>query len=115
MTDIESVAKEITNKLSNGAEIVFGKSRVVGDKTIINVAQISYGMGGGGGREKDSDSKAGEGSGMGMGAKIVPLGFITITEDNIKYHPIIDATKILSLLAIILGCLCHSLLKRKSR
>ncbi len=116
MTDIESVAKEITDKLSNGAEIVFGESRSIGDRTIITVAQVSYGLGGGSGKDKGSESnKPSEGSGMGMGAKVVPLGFITITEDNIKYRPTVDTTKIISLLIVILGCLCHGHMRRRSK
>jgi uncharacterized spore protein YtfJ len=77
----------------------FGEAQVVGDKTIIPVAQVGYafGMGFGEGAEppeEGSDSPATEGGGGGGTASSKPLGAIVVTSEGVHFEPIRDEGKI---------------------
>ena len=80
---------------------VYGEPIRVGDKTIIPVAQIAYGLGGGYGkrREKnrdfkpgeapltDKDGSAGEKGGGGGGLHAMPKGVYEVTPDTTRFIP----------------------------
>lgn len=78
----------------------FGEPQIVGDKTIIPVAQVSYGFGMGFGRggsasEEEGDSgEGGEGSGGGGGASAKPYGVIVVTADDVYFEEVEDNSKI---------------------
>lgn len=40
---------------------------------------------------------------MGMGAKVMPMGFITVTADRVTYQPIIDYSKVAMVGSMFLG------------
>lgn len=98
------------------ADAVFGASRQIGRKVIIPVARISYGWGGGMGRGKaKGEAEEGEGGGAGMGAKIMPLGFIEIEEDEASFKPIIDIGKIASVAVPLVILALWRLMRNRTR
>jgi uncharacterized spore protein YtfJ len=77
----------------------FGEAQVVGDKTIIPVAQVGYAFGMGFGESAESAAESVEppvpDSGGGGGtASSKPLGAIVITPDCVYFEPIRDDGKI---------------------
>lgn len=78
----------------------FGEPQVIEGKTIIPVAQVSYGFGLGFGRgdgaqeEEDGPSAGGEGGGGGGGASSKPLGVIVVTPDEVYFEQTQDESKI---------------------
>jgi uncharacterized spore protein YtfJ len=78
----------------------FGEPQVVGDKTIIPVAQVGYGFGLGFGREGSSSDdegepeSGGEGGGGGGGASAKPYGVIVVTPDDVYFEEVEDSSKI---------------------
>lgn len=101
----ETVEEIMENMHETNADMVFGKSRQDGTKTIIPVAKISYGWGGGGGKSKKTDKPEETGSGFGMGIGIKPIGYIEILRDKAKYKPILDYGAISIILSSVLGLL----------
>jgi uncharacterized spore protein YtfJ len=93
----------------------FGEPHVVGDKTIIPVAQITYGFGlgygsGGGSPAVEQPSSADEvpseeppeGGGGGGGTQVRPLGTIVVAPDCVYVEEAMDSTKV-SLAGIFMG------------
>ena len=103
MSEFEKVADEIVSKITRtSVESIFGESREIDGQTIIPVGKIAYGWGGGSGKgtspgHNGDDAGEGEGSGLGMGVKVKPMGYITITRQNVSYRPIIDLSPLLAL------------------
>ena len=79
-------------------ETVIGEPITAGNVTLIPVSRISIGFAAGG---AGNDQKAGSGAGTGGGVQIVPVAFISITDDRVQVHPVTkgspDLGKILSL------------------
>ena len=75
----------------------FGEPQVAEGKTVIPVAQVSYGFGlgfgGGSPSPEGENAPAPEGVGGGGGASAKPLGTIVVTPDSVRFEPIPD-TKI---------------------
>ena len=78
----------------------FGEPQVIDDKTIIPVAQVSYGFGLGFGRggqvseEDDEPGTEGEGGGGGGGATAKPYGVIVVTPETVYFEEVEDSSKI---------------------
>jgi len=78
----------------------FGEPESVGDRTVMPVAQVSYGFGLGFGSgtaptdEEDRPASTGEGGGGGGGASAKPLGVIVVTPENVYFEEVRDDTKI---------------------
>src|SRR5574340_1222928 len=109
----------MTNELINGGEkllasvlerlrdtasvnVVFGESRVIGDKTIIPVALASYffGAGSGGGSAGPEDQAMhgmGGGSGGGGKVRVRPLGVLEVTAGRTRMIPVADVTRLATL------------------
>ncbi|MEZ4712255.1 MAG: spore germination protein GerW family protein [Caldilineaceae bacterium] len=92
-----------------GVNKVFGAPVQEGDATIIPVAQVEFGFGYGGGYghgaeggapaagNADADnreSSEGGGGGGGAGGRSTPRGYIHISQDGVKYTPIVDELRI---------------------
>jgi len=81
-------------------QAAFGEPQVIDDKTIIPVAQVSYGFGLGFGRggqasgEEGKPETEGEGSGGGGGALAKPYGVIVVTPENVYFEEVEDSSKI---------------------
>jgi uncharacterized spore protein YtfJ len=76
-------------------QAAFGQPQVVEGKTIIPVAQVSYGFGLGfgseaGPSEEQSEPPAGGGGG---GSSAKPLGVIVVTPEGVRFEPVLDVGK----------------------
>ena len=78
----------------------FGEPQVAEDKTIIPVAQVSYGFGLGFGigtapvDDEDAPAPEGEGGGGGGGVSSRPLGVIVVTPESVHFEEVRDEAKI---------------------
>lgn len=98
---------------------IFGEPIRTGDKTIIPVARIAYGLGGGFGQgkknKKDGDSNAntqddqpvGEGAGGGGGMYARAKGVYEITPTSTRFIPVDNTRQIIA--GICIGFLLHTL------
>ena len=82
---VEATIKEIACELERIAstKTVVGEPITAAGKTIIPISKISLGFGAGGGEGK-KDNESGYGGGGGAGAKIEPVAFIMLSEDEAK-------------------------------
>lgn len=78
----------------------FGEPQVVGDRTIIPVAQVAYGFGlgfGSGGpapEDEEGSGAGGEGAGGGGGASAKPCGAIVVTPEEAYFEDARDDNKV---------------------
>lgn len=95
---------------------VFGEPVQAGDKTIIPVAQVAYGVGGGHGQGKkkmnnqkmyaepgelnDNDKVVGEGGGVGGGIHAKPKGVYEITPTSARFIPASNTKQLLMVAGI---------------
>lgn len=77
---------------------VFGQPITTEGRTIIPVAEVTYGVGVGLGLTGEAEAPSG-GSGGGMRAR--PLGVVEITADGVRVQPVVDEQKI-TLAAVLL-------------
>ncbi|HZD60995.1 MAG TPA: spore germination protein GerW family protein [Anaerolineae bacterium] len=112
MAQYEDVINRVMAQIDKAnVEVIFGESRQIGDKVIIPVGKVSYGWGAGGGRgmapgkEAGQEEGEGEGGGLGMGVKIKPIGYITVTPDQVTYNPIVDVSQMMMIFSPLLGLL----------
>ncbi|MDQ1274609.1 MAG: hypothetical protein QG610_181 [Euryarchaeota archaeon] len=82
---VEDTIKQIANELEKIAttKTVVGDPITAAGKTIIPVSKLTMGFGGGGGEGK-KEHESGYGGGGGAGAKIEPVAFIMISEDEAR-------------------------------
>lgn len=82
---VEDIIKEVAGELERmvNTKTVVGEPITAFGKTIIPVSRISMGFGSGGGEAK-KEGESGYGGGGGAGAKIEPVAFIVISEDETK-------------------------------
>lgn len=96
MTTIQEVAS---------VKQVFGEPKVVGDRTVIPVAAVSYGFGFGYGRGTErtdgQTTPAREGGGGGQ-VRARPVAVLEVTAEGMRVEPIVDASRI-ALAGIALG------------
>ena len=97
--------KAMLGKIGAGLDTttVFGEPQVLEGRAIIPVAKISYGGGGGlgaGEGAEPEDEGSGEGMGIGFGVKAKPLGVIEVTEDDVRWIPTFDVTKVVAIAAL---------------
>ncbi|RNI15498.1 sporulation protein [Methanohalophilus sp. RSK] len=83
---VEDVMKEVSGELERlvSTKTVVGEAMEVGGKTIIPISKVSFGFGSGGGEGKKSATESGFGGGGGAGAKIEPVAFLVISEEDVK-------------------------------
>ncbi|MDI9394068.1 MAG: spore germination protein GerW family protein [Euryarchaeota archaeon] len=93
---IKQIASEL-EKISNTKTVV-GDPITAAGKTIIPVSKISIGFGGGGGEGK-KENQSGYGGGGGAGAKIEPVAFIMLSEDDAKIFRVSEKSEISSVLS----------------
>ncbi|MCL6472389.1 MAG: hypothetical protein K6T91_06205 [Firmicutes bacterium] len=120
MADYENVVKDVMARVSGtNVEMIFGESRQIGDKVVIPVGKICYrwGSGGGKGRGGPKPEAEGEGEGFGLGMKVnvVPIGFITVTADKVKYEPIVDIGPVMKIGGLVLSLAALKLFKLMSK
>jgi uncharacterized spore protein YtfJ len=76
----------------SGVKTLFGEPVEAQGKTVIPVAQVSYGFGAGSGSRSDDQSSGGGGGG---GLKAAPIGVVEITPQNTRFIPITPGRKLL--------------------
>ena len=117
--------EKIASQFGTNASVknVFGEPIQAGDKTIIPVAQVAYGLGGGFGQgskkgkpqqlgeNTPADMGKGEGAGGGGGMFARPKGVYEITPNSTRFIPAVDARQIL--MSIAFGFVLGKLLQRK--
>jgi len=118
----DEALKEILIRL--GPEVTFGEPVKKGDNVIIPVAEarLMFAYGGGQGtkdpsleeEDQEGEGVGGTGRGFGGGAKVSPRGYITITDEEVTYSPIVNRTPVL-LAAIGLGAWFIFMMSRMCR
>lgn len=78
LSPLESISR-------TGARSVYGSPVTVGEKTVIPVANVRFGLGMGGGSDGDEDDDGGEGFGGGGGAMATPLGVVEVTPEETTF------------------------------
>lgn len=77
-----------------GSKAVFGEPFVSGDRAIIPAARVVWGAGGGFGAGPSdappSPDTPDEGGGMGYGGVARPAGYLEVTPELVRWHPIVD-------------------------
>jgi uncharacterized spore protein YtfJ len=77
------------------ATACFGPPASAGDRTMIPVAEVMYGMGfGWGGGQNRGDGSEGSGGGGGGGSRVRGIAVIEIGPEGVRVHPIIDQTAV---------------------
>jgi len=113
MPELNDTIKESIAEIEKKGDVkaVFGEPIKEGGITIIPVASIAISGGGGAGsHDGDKDKPEGwmnkmKGKGFGLGymKKARPVGFIKIQDNKVKFEPIADWQKILTVALPILG------------
>lgn len=82
---VEETIKDIAGELERIAttKTVVGEPITAAGKTIIPISKISLGFGAGGGEGK-KENESGYGGGGGAGAKIEPVAFIMVSEEEAR-------------------------------
>ena len=96
---VEDTIKQIASELEKVAttKTVVGEPITAAGKTIIPVSKISMGFGAGGGEGK-KETESGYGGGGGAGAKIEPVAFIMLSEDEARIFRISEKSDVGSIL-----------------
>lgn len=75
-----------------GSKAAFGEPQTKGDTTVIPVSEVRTGFGFGKGMgKKETD---GRGSGAGGGGSVIPLGYIQITREQVRFKPFYNITRL---------------------
>ena len=85
-------------------ELVYGKERKIGDKTLIPIAAVAFtfGAGAGGGTAPTLDddgvgeAPVGGGGGGGGSVRVLPVGVLEVDADETRMVPILDWTRIIT-------------------
>ena len=97
--DIQQLLKSLTELVSTSASVrnVYGDPVVVGDRTVIPVAQVRYAFGGGGGANAESPNGGGGG-----GAKVSarPCGALEVTAEGTRFIDFVDRPRMGAVLAL---------------
>jgi len=84
------------------ARAVYGKPIERDGVTLVPAAYVVGGGGGGGGVSgTDSDGEDGEGSGGGFGLLAFPIGAYEISDDGVRWHPVVDLRLLVGALVLI--------------
>lgn len=83
---VEATIKEIASELERIAttKTVVGEPITAAGKTIVPISRISLGFGAGGAEGDKKEVESGYGGGGGAGAKIEPVAFIMISEEEAR-------------------------------
>jgi uncharacterized spore protein YtfJ len=80
-----------------GAQTCFGMPVSAGERTVIPVAEVTYGFGfgwGSGGVEQDDGMDIGGGGAGGAGSRTRGVAVIEVSPDGVAIHPVRDRTAI---------------------
>ena len=96
LSDFKATSDKFMSTIANVAnvEAAFGPARVVGDHTLIPVAEVVAGMGTGMGTGRDPAGAGAGGAGGGGGAVVRPIATVVVGPDGVEIKPVYDLTKI---------------------
>lgn len=82
----ENIVKSIVEELEHMIETktIIGEPITAAGKTVIPISKVSFGFGGGGGLCGTGGADKGSSGGGGAGAKIEPVAFLVISDDDVK-------------------------------
>ena len=82
---VEDLMKEVVTQLEKmiTTRTIVGEPIIAAGKTVIPISKVSFGFGSAGGEGKRGE-EGGFGGGGGGGAKIEPVAFLVISEDEVK-------------------------------
>ncbi|MBA1342787.1 MAG: hypothetical protein C5S52_04230 [ANME-2 cluster archaeon] len=85
---VEELMQEVVEQLEKlvTTRTIVGEPITVAGKTVIPISKVSFGFGSAGGECK-RDEESGFGGGGGGGAKIEPVAFLVVSEDEVKLLP----------------------------
>jgi sporulation protein YtfJ len=85
---VEELMREVVEQLEKliTTKTIVGEPITVAGKTVVPISKVSFGFGSGGGEGK-RDEESGFGGGGGGGAKIEPVAFLVVSEDEVKLLP----------------------------
>jgi len=85
---VEELMQEVVEQLEKlvTTRTIVGEPITVAGKTVIPISKVSFGFGSAGGECKH-DEESGFGGGGGGGAKIEPVAFLVVSEDEVKLLP----------------------------
>ena len=118
----DKLIKDIRDTIEKNAnaKVVYGDPITKNGITIIPVAKTSVKGGGGGGfGDSKKEDQTGGGMGLGLAVNVDPMGYIKITNKQVKYEPIVDISRlaiigaIAAALTAIVGILILSRSKKK--
>lgn len=95
---VERTAQAVADRAT--VKAAFGEPQQIGERTIIPVAQVTYGYGfgyGTGPRAEGTPPEGqapGRGGGGGAGARVKPLGALVVTPSEVKFQPTVDTASI---------------------
>ena len=113
---IQTPIRSIFEKFSREKDVslIYGEPIIMDNKRILPVAKVNYFVGGGGGGGfTDEQNASGQGEGAGGAFSIKPVGVYEITEENVKFKPILPINQLLTVFSII--TLGLAFLLKKSR
>jgi uncharacterized spore protein YtfJ len=116
MAKVSETLRSLGDHLQLGRSVrnVYGDPVVVGGRTVIPIARVSYGFGAGGGvneGEEAQSERGGSGGGAGMSAR--PAGALEITEAGTRFIPFVDPARLG--IALTVGLLIGLGIGRRSR
>ncbi|MEV0198936.1 spore germination protein GerW family protein [Nonomuraea sp. NPDC050691] len=98
---------------------VFGEPVRQGDVTVVPVARVAGGGGGGEGRREGAEGEeSGTGSGGGYGYAAWPAGVYVIKNDDVRWQPAVDVTRIVvggQIAFVVLVLALRSILNKRRR
>jgi len=102
---LQRFLRSLSQRLEQSASVcrTFGEPVTAGDKTIIPVARVGYGVGGGTGsqpREDEDDCGASFGAGGGVGA--TPLGVVEVTRRGTRFIACTSGKRLVTVAAVAL-------------
>ncbi len=71
-------------KTTADIKMVYGEPMTFFGKTLIPIAKVGYGLGAGEGKDPNGSG----GSGAGGGCSTEPLGFLLVTEEEVRFIPL---------------------------
>ena len=82
----EEIIKSLIEGFKTAADIktVYGQPMTFFGKTLIPIAKVGYGLGAGEGKSPEGAG----GSGAGGGAGTEPVGFLLVSEDEVRFIPV---------------------------
>ena len=100
--DIQQLLQSFAERVSTSASVrnVYGDPVVVGNRTVIPVAQVGYAFGGGGGAKDEGESPKGGGGGGGGRVSARPCGALEVTPEGTRFIDFVDRPRMGAALAL---------------